>query len=130
VIQVLANGKTYEVAIDIGSSGSAVGYATKDVNATLPAQGWSVVAYDYVGNLGLHSTDFTMGTPSSNSTYVVDALAHASLVTVHGRAYTDGTGEHDVHRNSGDRDGVLILHGQGAGGSDKAIAFRFDTDTF
>lgn len=133
VIQVQANGATYEVAIDIGSTGamgSAVGYATKDVPATLPPQGWTTVAYDYVSNLGLHSTDMPLNTMAQNSTFVVNALQNVSYLTIHGRGYTDGTGAHDVHRNGGDRDGVLILHGQGAGGADKAIAFRFDTDTF
>ncbi|MFI5300277.1 MAG: hypothetical protein ACHREM_19485 [Polyangiales bacterium] len=130
VLQVQANSATYEIAIDIGSTGSGVGYTTKDIPATLPAQGWTVVAYDYVSNLGLHSTDMPINTPSANSAFVVSALANTSFLTIHGRGYTDGTGAHDVHRNSGDRDGVLILHGQGAGGSDRAIAFRFDTDTF
>ena len=129
-LQVAAVGAVYDIAIDDGKTDGVMFYLEKTLPMTLPAEGWSNAGFDYKANLGVSSTDFTQMTPAQVDAKIVAALANVSRLTIHGKAYTDGTGVHDVHYNHGGHDGVLLLHGEGANCGDKALALHFVSDTF
>ena len=131
-LQVDVAGKRYDVAMtfDDTTGGQPMGIFTKDVAASTQPEGWSDANFDFVTDLGAHSTSFTLLAPADMLTRLVSELTPVSFVTIHGRSYTDGTGIHDIHRNGGDHDGVVLAHGLGAGGGDHAIAVRFYSDVF
>jgi hypothetical protein len=131
-LQIDAAGKRYDVAITIDSStgGTPIALTTKDIAATTAAVGWSSAGFDFQTDLGIPSADFKAMTKSELVAKLQSELASVSLVSIHGRSYTDGTGLHNVHRNGGGHDGVIIVRRTGAGGTDHAIALRFATDVF
>ncbi|MEO7092065.1 MAG: hypothetical protein ABI175_02365 [Polyangiales bacterium] len=131
-LQVEAAGKRYDVAITIDSTagGAPIALLTKDLAATTAPPGWSGAGFDYQKDLGISSADYKAMTKSELVARLQAELATASLVSIHGRSYTDGTGLHNVHRNGGGRDGVILVRRAGPGGTDHAIALRFATDVF
>jgi len=130
-LQVAVGSKRYDVAVTIfdAPGGAPLGLFTKDLAATSGiAMGWSGTArFDFVSDLGVHSDAFTPLAKPALLTRLETELEGASSVRIFGRSYTDGTGVHDVHRNGGGRDGVILVHGAAA---DHAIALRFATDVF
>ena len=134
-LQVDVSGKRYDIAIDVNSTkgGNPIALLTKDVapGAALPL-GWNAVGYDFVKDLGAHSGDFTpSASPSALIASLKAALEPVSRVTIHAKSYTDGSGAHDIHKTGCcNKDGVILAHGLGAGGMDRAIALRFSTDSF
>lgn len=134
-LQIDVSGKRYDVAIDVNSTkgGNPIALLTKDVapGAALPL-GWNAVGYNFVTSLGAHSGDFKpSSSPSALIASLTAELAPVSRVTIHGKSYTDGSGIHDIHKTGCcDKDGVILAHGIGAGGTDHAIALRFSTDSF
>jgi hypothetical protein len=129
-LQVEANGARYDIAIDDGQADGVMFYYEATLPATAPAEGWSTTGFDYKTDLGVGAAAFTSMTPAATDAKIVADLAQVSRLTIHGMSYSDGTGAHDVHYNGGGRDGVLLLHGLGAGCGDKAVALHFKSDTF
>lgn len=130
-LQILVGTSRYDVAITINdtTSTSPMGIFTKDIaSGPTAAAGWSSARFDYPTNLGVHSTDFTPLAKTELVARWLTELKDASHVSVHGLSYSDGTGLHDVHRNGGGHDGVVLVHR--GGGVDHAIAERFATSVF
>ena len=131
-LQVDVAGKRYDVAITIDSStgGTPIALITKDLAPTTSPPGWSAAGFDFPKDLGIPSADFVSMTKLQLLTKLQTELASVSFVSIHGHSYTDGTGLHNIHRNGGGHDGVILVRGGGAGGTDHAIALRFSTDVF
>jgi hypothetical protein len=131
-LQIDVSGKRYDVAVTIDSTtgGAPVALLAKDIAATSAVAGWSAAGFDYQKDLAIPSADYKAMTRFELLTRLQAELATASLVSIHGRSYPDGTGVHNVHRNGGGRDGVIIIRRAGVGGTDHAVALRFATDVF
>ncbi len=130
-LQLDITGKRYDVAVNVESTtGDPMSILTKDLPAQLPALGYSNSSFDYPLTLGVHSTEFVSVAKAALVTRLQTELKNASRVSIHGLTYTDGTGIHDIHKNSAGRDGVILVRRGGAGGADHAIALKFSTDVF
>lgn len=130
-LQVAVGTKRYDIAIPVNDSMThqAVGITTKDLGMGSAAPGWSNVGLSYTADLGLHSDAFTMLDRAGMIAHLKSELQYAH-VSIHGKSYSDGTGVHDVHYKDGTHDGVVILRGRGAGGTDHYVAVRYSTPTF
>jgi hypothetical protein len=106
-LQVKMNGQVYDVAANADTM-----IAERDV--ALPdgawSEGWhSSDSLDYV-QLGLHSSDFaSVGGTSQMAQKIEQELANANHVSVFCTGYGP-TGCHLVHRQSGGRDGAIVIH--------------------
>jgi hypothetical protein len=131
-LQVEVGTKRYDIAITVNDNTDAgpMFYYEHDLAPSPLDAGWNGVGFDYVRNLGVHSGSFTASPKAAIVSMLQTTLADVSTLTIHGHAYTDGTGAHNVHYNHGGKDGVLLLHGKGDAGADLAIAFRFVNDSF
>lgn len=131
-LQIDVDGKRYDIAMTINDTtgGQPMDFLTKDIAPKPLPKGWNAVGFDFPTDLGVHSGDFTAMAKAPLLARLQSELATVSFVTIHGKSYTDGTGVHDVHRNGGGHDGVLLAHGVGAGGLDHALALHFYNDTF
>ena len=131
-LQIDVGGKRYDVAVTVNDAtgGQPMMIFEKDLAPTTAPPGWSGAGFDFVTNLGAHSSSFTALASAPLLSKLEGELATVSSISVHGKSYTDGTGVHDVHRNGGGHDGVLLMRGQGAGGTDHAFALRFYSDVF
>jgi hypothetical protein len=130
-LQVDVSGKRYDVAVTIASvDGTPMAIMTKDLAPALPATGWSTAGFDLAKDIGVASADYTSLTKGPLLARLESELATASRVGIHGRSYTDGTGLHNVHRNGGAHDGVILMRRNGVGGTDHAVALRFSGDVF
>jgi hypothetical protein len=130
-LQVDASGKRYDVAITIFAIDTTpMAILEKDIAPSLPPMGWSAIGFDYPKDLGVASADYTSLAKGPLLSRLLSALGTASRVSIHGRAYSDGTGLHNVHRNGAARDGVILIRRNGAGATDHGIALRFSGDVF
>lgn len=130
-LQVRVGTKRYDVAVNIDStSHEPLGFITKDVAPQLPVQGWSGDRFDYPRDLDIVSADFEKLDKPTLLARLTKQLAIAGRVRIYGRAYSDGSGLHDVHRNGKDRDGAIVIRRADAAGRDRILALRFATDVF
>ncbi len=131
-LQLEANGKRYDVAITVDSTtgGAPLGIFTRDLPASSAPVGWSAAGFDFASAFKVSSADFVATAKAPLLTKLQNELKNVSLVSIHGRSYPDGTGLHNVHRNGGGHDGVILVRRGGAGLTDHAIALRFSTDVF
>ncbi len=128
-IQVEMNGAVYDVAVNVDG-----GYVY-EANVPLPGAAWSEGWYedplDYETTLGVSSSEFTATSQSALSTKLEGELATANHITVYGTTYTGsdaGSGIHDIHYESTNKDGALFLDPLSADAH--AILFRFSGDSF
>jgi hypothetical protein len=125
-LQVKSNGAVYDIAVNLdGFEG--------ETDAPLPgipfAEGWHAQTdLDYVRDFGLHSTALTLTTPTSIRQRLESVLANANHVAIFATSYTGSDGAHLVHRQSGLRDGAIVVNPLAA--KAHVIAFRFVSDTF
>ncbi len=128
-LQIQVGTSRYDVAITVNDTTTAAPMAifAKDLAPASAPQGWSSARFDYVTDLGVHASDFTPFAKAELVARWLVELKDATHVSVHGLSYTDGTGLHDVHRNGGGHDGVVLVH---LGSADHAIAQRFSTSAF
>jgi hypothetical protein len=131
-LQIDVGGKRYDVAVTVNDTtgGQPMQIFEKDLAPTTAPQGWSGAGFDFVTNLGAHAASFSPLAEAPLLSKLEGELANVSSISVHGKSYTDGTGVHDVHRNGGGHDGVLLMRGVGAGGMDHAFALHFYNDVF
>ena len=121
VESVMVNGK-FEAAVNVESS-KAVGNASPDKlelryylhDETVPVDQWP--AEGFAGDaqlsyaaLGLHESDFTIVTSGALRTLVATDALQAQRISIYGMTYTEGTGIHDVHMNTGNHDGAMIFY--------------------
>ena len=106
-LQVLMSNSVYDVAVNVDSL-----FAERDL--PLPDAAWSEGwhtndALDYA-SLGLHSTDFTQpASMSALAQQIETELANVNHISVFATGYGP-SGAHLVHRQSGGRDGAVVLH--------------------
>ncbi len=129
-LQVRVGTKRYDVAVNIDStSHEPLGFTTKAFAPLTPAQGWSADTFDYPRDLGIVSADFEKLDKAALLARLMKELSTAARIRVYGRAYADGTGMHNIHRNGKDRDGGLLIRRANASG-DRFLGLRFATDVF
>ena len=122
---------SYDIAVNVNdTSGPAVEFRTLD--AALPDGAWSEGwhngdALDYV-QLGVHSADFAPVPAAQLASMIASELASANHISVFAKPYTDGTGAHDVHRNSGGNDGALVVRPTDA--TAHLLLFHFQSQVF
>jgi hypothetical protein len=128
-LQVLMNGDIYDVAIDVTD-----GYWYQ-ADVPLPGAPWAEGYYedslDYTTDLGVKSTQFTTISQSAVTTQLEQLLATVNHITTYGTIYTGsdaGSGMHDIHYESKNKDGALFL--QPLSSPAHMILFRFSEDSF
>ena len=124
-LQVKMSGSVYDIAINLdGLEG--------ETDAKLPgipfSEGWHPMDLDYVGDLGLHSTNITLTSPGPIRDRVVSALAKANHISIFGTGYPGSDGAHIVHYKGAGLDGAIVINPSAP--KAHVIAFRFDNDTF
>jgi hypothetical protein len=124
-LQVKMSGSVYDIAINLdGLEG--------ETDAKLPgipySEGWHPMDLDYVGDLGLHSTNITLTAPGPIRDRVVTALAKANHISIFGTGYPGSDGAHIVHYKGAGLDGAIVVNPSAP--KAHVIAFRFDNDTF
>jgi len=130
-LQVLVGSKRYDVALTIDSTTSPpLAIHVQSLPPTLREPGWANSTFDYGKSLAVPSADFKPLTREALLARLQSELSTAARVDIFGRAYADGTGTHNVHRNGRDRDGVVVIHRVEAAGADRAIALRFADQVF
>ncbi len=129
-LQIAVADKRYDVAVTVDSDfGAPLAIHSKKLPAgALPPEGWAVAPFDYTRDLGTPSADYQALGRDALVTRLATELSSAARVRIFGRAYTDGTGVHNVHRNGRERDGLILVHH--IDGGDRAIALRFASDVF
>ena len=140
VESLMATGK-FECAVNVESS-RMVGNASPDklelryhlmdetVEETAwPPEGFTTDAALSFAKLGLHESDFQIVTSGALRTLVAMDALQAQRIAVYGMTYSDGTGIHDVHQNTGDHDGAIIFYYDAAHGGPKArwVFLKFAT---
>lgn len=129
---LVSGGGKFEAAVNVESS-KIVGDASPDKrelsyslhDETVPMDQWPAIGFS--GNaslsyaaLGLHEADFTIVTSGALRTLIATDAMHAQRISVYGMTYTEGTGIHDVHMNTGGKDGALIFYFDEQHGGPKA----------
>jgi hypothetical protein len=109
-LQVKMHGAIYDVAVNVGSTGTAndVHTATRDIPVPQWSEGWHPgVLEDYV-SLGVHSTDLPLEPRAQIASELTADLASVNHISVFGTGYgPDGT--HLIHRNGGGHDGLIVM---------------------
>ncbi len=124
-LQVKANGAVYDVAVNLDT-------LEADTDIALPggawAEGWHPnMQLDYPKDLSLHSAAFNATSPTAQRMSIETALANANHVAIFATGY-DTSGAHLVHRQSGGRDGAIVINPLDP--KAHVLAFRFTTDSF
>ncbi len=138
VLQVTFGGDVYRVVVNVLSTKPVDGGDTKVRFASVShaavgapfAEGWHPgVTFDYVTDLGLHSTDaaFVPYGLDDLSARVANALTVASKVSVFSTS-SGGASSHLVHRNKAGADGAIVVNPESA--SPTYLVFAFAEQTF
>jgi hypothetical protein len=128
-LQVLANGKVYDVAVNTAGAADVL-TATRPLALTgSPWQeGWHTgFSIDYTA-LGLRAADFAASTQAALLASLKAEFANVNHISVYAISYTDATGVHLVHRNGFGKDGVIVT--QPLSRPAKWRMFRFSDQTF
>jgi hypothetical protein len=124
-LQVKVDGAVYDVAVNADG-------LEAEADAPLPGSPWSEGWHagdqlDYVNDLGLHASSFTLTGLTAVRQRIEAELASANHVAIYATGYGP-TGVHLVHRQGSGRDGAIVLDPLGP--KPHILAFRFDTQTF
>lgn len=124
-LQILMNNSIYDVAANVD------GLETEKDTALVGgawSEGWHTQdSLDYPGDLGVHSSDFSLTGLSAVASEVEQQLANANHVSVFCTGY-DATGCHLVHRDGTGRDGAIVIDPLSA--TSHWLLFDFNTDNF
>lgn len=132
-LQVRAQGKTYDIAINISSD---VHSAAIDRAAFSPwSEGWHYtgdgsggnVFVDYPG-LGLHSNTIPLSTPAALVSAMTADLATVNHISIYATSYSTSDGAHLVHYNGTARDGMIVT--KPLSPTARMRAFSFDSQSF
>jgi hypothetical protein len=110
-LQIESRGATYDVAINVGSSGNAQDVHTTTRDKKLPGPVWSDgwhtgSSIDYAA-MGIHAADLPLQTRAEIVANLMRELATVNHISVFAIGYGPD-GVHLVHRNDFGRDGLLI----------------------
>jgi hypothetical protein len=124
-LQVKVDGAIYDVAVNADG-------LEAEADAPLPGSPWSEGWHagdtlDYVTDLGLHASSFTLTGLTAVRQRIETELASANHVAIYATGY-GATGVHLVHRQGSGRDGAVVLDPLGP--KPHILAFRFDTQSF
>lgn len=128
-LQVKMNGAIYDVAVNVGSTGTTDDVHTTTRDLPLPewSEGWHPgVLEDYV-SLGLHSTDLTLEPRSQIASELTADLANVNHISIFGTGYGPD-GAHLIHRNGGGHDGLVVTSPLSS--PSHARMFSFTNQTF
>jgi hypothetical protein len=124
-LQISMNNAIYDVAAN------ADGLETEKDTALLGgawSEGWHTSdSLDYPGDLGVHSSDFSLTGVSAVAAEVEQQLANANHVSVFCTGY-DATGCHLVHRQGTGKDGAIVIDPLSP--TSHWLLFDFSTDNF
>lgn len=132
VLQVSENGAVYRMVLDVLSDSGDPDVFFYEEDAALTAGAWAEgwhagVSLDYVGTLGLHSTQFT----AMQETALVDKVTSEITVGSHLSVFATSAGEpssaHLIHRNLANQDGAIVI---GPETAPHYLLFRFSDQTF
>ena len=131
-LQVQVNGGIENIAVNIQSSSGNPDVDFLTINAPLKngawLEGWHPSeSFDYVTNLGVHSTAFTETTPTQLQSLVNNALATANHISIFTTGF-DATGGHLIHRNPTNHDGAIVINPLST--NPQYLLFHFTTQTF
>ncbi len=110
-LQVKMNGAIYDVAVNVGSTGTTddVHTTTRDLPLPQWSEGWHTgVLEDYV-SLGVHSGDLPLEPRSQIASEVTADLANVNHISIFGTGYGPD-GAHLIHRNGGGHDGLIVMN--------------------
>jgi hypothetical protein len=108
-LQVRVDGATYDVAVNVGSSGGVDDVHTTTRELTFPpwSEGWHPGAIeDYVA-LGVHAADLPLASRTEITNDLMADLATANHITIFATGYGPD-GAHLVHREGGGHDGMIV----------------------
>jgi hypothetical protein len=133
-IEVESGGREYRMFVNVQSDQGPPDVYVKELDAPLPglawADGWHPgLLFDYIAQLGLHSTDFTQVTTALLVPQITDELILGDRISVYASSSNNNSDSaHLVHRNPTNHDGGIVLHPDGA--SPHWITVRFDEQVF
>jgi hypothetical protein len=120
-LQVEAAAATYDIAVNIDGLTAEVAHS---LAGGAWSEGWHAPGtLDYVRELGLRAPAFA----STNAATLEQRLSSANHVSIFASGYGPD-GAHLVHRNSGGRDGAIVLNPLSA--QPRYLVFRFATQSF
>ena len=132
-LQILMKGAIYDVAVNAGDVGVALP-SLKFVEVDAPGlngqweEGWHTnVAFDYVSDLHVHSTNFARVEISEITQTMEADLAEVNHVSVYATGY-GSDGVHLVHRTYGGKDGAVVIRPLSA--VPRVLAFCFADQGF
>ena len=134
IVQVKMLGAVYRMVVNVQSdrAGADPRVSLLEVPAKVPAPAWAEgwhtgLTFDYVGTLGVKSSDFTPFAMTELSAKISDALPLDAKVSVYSST-SGGASTHLIHRNDGVKDGAIVVDADGP--RPRAMLFRFATQTF
>jgi hypothetical protein len=131
-LQILVNGGIENIAVNVDSSFGTPNLDFLQFNAPLHGAAWSEgwrpsQSLDYANDLGVHSGDFSVTTPTQLTQILDDALANTNHVSIFGTGF-DATGGHLIHRHAKNDDGAIVINPLSS--SPTYLLFHFDNQTF
>jgi len=131
-LQVLMNNSVYDIAVNVDSNTGTPDVDFLKINHALQggawSEGWHTTALlDYANDLGVHSGDFAVTTPSSLTNEVDADLSTVNHISVFTTGYSS-QGGHLIHREGSNHDGALVL--QPLSASPQYLLFHFAEQTF
>jgi hypothetical protein len=134
VIQVMTNGDTYRMVVDVLSAFGSPDVLLDEVDAPLAAGAWAEgwhpgVVLDYVTTLGVHSPAFVAMKQADLVTKItaeIELGAHISIFATNTAA--EPTSAHLVHRNLANADGAIVIRPDSA--SPHYLLLSFGDQTF
>jgi len=108
-LQVLSDGRYYELAINISSD---VHTTTLERKAFTPwadgfHPGGADIFVNYAG-LGIHADTIPLSTPTALATAITADMATVNHISIYGTTYTSGDGTHLIHFNGSGKDGLIV----------------------
>jgi hypothetical protein len=133
VVQVTLEGVAYRMVLDVLSDSGNPDVFFYEEDAALAAGAWAEgwhagVSLDYVGTLGLHSTQFTEMTESALVDKVTSEIQFGDPISVFATSAGESNSAHLIHRNLTNQDGAIVLRPQSA--TPHYLLFRFSDQTF
>jgi hypothetical protein len=131
VLQLQMQGAVYRMVVDVSDVNKTgwVGATTKQHALVGDAwsDGWHAVPLDYVGALGLHSTDFTQVHTADAVASITSQLTLGAHVSVFATAAGEKESAHLVHKSVANQDGAIVFD---VDGSPSWLLFAFADQTF
>ena len=118
VLEIEAKGAAYRMVIDVDDKFSPGTIETHTLAHALVgppwSDGWQTVPLDYVGTLGLHSTDFASMSTNDAVAWLTAPIQVGAHVSVYATAQGEVDSAHLIHRNAPNADGAIVVDPESA----------------